>query len=131
MMNRLRLLAAFGLQGVVWALSLPAVADPSPAAETPAVAMTVVRPEPSDEVLFNPGMGLYLAGGAKFQPVPEGAWFLDIADIVYFRMNWSDIEPEENTDLDAYFGPIFAEWVGRAKRRVAFRVMSENVSSRA
>lgn len=98
------------------------------AAESP-FPMVEVAPKPTDEVLLNPGMGLYLPSGAKPANVSDEAWFFKIAQIVYLRMGWSIVEPEEGADMNAYFGPIFDEWVGRRKCRVAFRVMSESMHS--
>jgi len=75
--------------------------------------MRVIEPALSDKVLFNPGMGLYLAGGSRlrYQP-PADAWALSLCDIVYFRPDWNDLEAEgPGAGFDAYFGPIFDFWV--------------------
>ncbi|MFQ6098495.1 MAG: carbohydrate binding domain-containing protein [Armatimonadota bacterium] len=108
-----------------------ASAQQAPSSRAP-VAWVDLTPEPTDDVLINPGMGLYLQCGPRFVEVPEDAWFLDIANIAYYRMNWSDLQPEPGPpDFDAYFKPIFDYWVGKLGGRVAFRVMCENVSSSA
>jgi hypothetical protein len=91
--------------------------------------MTEITPQTTDDVLLNPGMGLYLAAGG-YQPKPE-AWFMKIADIAYFRPDWSQVKPEENGNhFDEYFGPIFDFWVNKMGKRVAFRIMSESMHSR-
>ena len=58
-----------------------------------------VRPKQSDAVLFNPGMGLYLACGTKTE-VKADDWFLRIVNIAYIRTDWSVVEPEEKTEED-------------------------------
>jgi len=88
-----------------------------------------IYPQTTDEVLLNPGMGLYLAAGG-YQPKPD-AWFMKIADIAYFRPDWSQVKPEENGNrFDEYFGPLFDFWVNKMGKRVAFRIMSESMHSR-
>jgi hypothetical protein len=101
------------------------------AAEPPLLKMRLVEPALSDNILFNPGMGLYLAGGCRlsYQP-PADAWALSLCDIVYFRPVWNDLEADgPGTGLDAYFRPIFDFWVHQRGKRVAFRVMSESMHS--
>ncbi|MFC1716794.1 DUF4832 domain-containing protein [Candidatus Poribacteria bacterium] len=94
------------------------------------VEMQEIYPQTTDNVLLNPGIGLYLAGGS-YQPEPD-AWFMKIADIAYFRPGWNQIKPEEKgNSFDEYFGPIFDFWVKQMGKRVAFRVMSESMHSRA
>lgn len=46
--------------------------------------MLEVYPQTTDDVLLNPGMGLYLAAGG-YQPKAD-AWFMKIADIAYFSL---------------------------------------------
>jgi len=96
------------------------------------VKMIEIIPETTDEVLMNPGMGLYMAAGPNFGYQPEqDDWYMKICDVAYYRMNWSRLKPEESGNLfDDYFGPIFDFWVKKLGKRVAFRVMCENVSSR-
>ncbi|MBN2313908.1 MAG: DUF4832 domain-containing protein [Sedimentisphaerales bacterium] len=91
-----------------------------------------VTPALSDAVLFNPSMGLYMAGGSGlgYKPEPD-AWVLSLCDIVYFRPTWNDLEEVgPGTGLDAYFEPIFDFWVRQRGKRVAFRVMSESTHYR-
>ncbi|MHC4398959.1 MAG: hypothetical protein ACYTG0_04695 [Planctomycetota bacterium] len=92
--------------------------------------MREATPASTDDVLLNPGMGLYLQCGGRFQPIPEDAWYLKIANIAYYRPCWSDVEPEEGADPEAYFSPLFDYWVDKLGGRIAFRVMAESVSSR-
>ena len=98
-------------------------------AEAP-LPMREVVATPTDDVLLNPGMGLYLQCGGRFQPISEDAWYLKIANIAYYRPCWCDVEPEEGADLGAYFDPLFDYWVNKLGGRIALRVMAESVSSR-
>jgi len=97
-------------------------------AEGEAIEWRPITPELSDEVLFNPGMGLYLAGGSGLGYKPEAdAWVLSLCDVVYFRPTWNDLEADgPGAGFEAYFEPIFDFWVRRRGTRVAFRVMSES-----
>jgi hypothetical protein len=101
-------------------------------ASAPAIELRQVTPKLSDAVLFNPGMGLYLAGGGGLSYTPEpDAWVLSLCDIVYFRPTWNDLEADgPGTGFDAYFQPIFDFWVRQRGKRVAFRVMSESTHYR-
>ncbi len=117
-------LLLFGLIGPVFAVP-PSNKDPAP------LELRAVRPELTDAVLFNPGMGLYLAGGERlgYQPSPD-AWVFKMADIVYFRPVWADLEEAgPGSGFDAYFQPILDFWVKKMGKRVAFRVMSESMHS--
>ncbi len=109
-------------------LSLAAVAAAAcaTAAELPPRAETV--PAPTDEVLFNPGMGLYL----QYPPLDARAdeWFMALCDIAYYRLDWSEVNPEPGVyRFDEYFGPRFETWVRTHGKRVAFRVMCQNMHS--
>ncbi|HID22941.1 MAG TPA: DUF4832 domain-containing protein [Planctomycetaceae bacterium] len=103
-----------------------------PRARKAPLAMRLVRPRTSDAVLFNPGMGLYLAAGDRLRvSPPEDAWVFRIADIAYYRPVWSDLEPDGPRDsFEEYFQPIFDFWVKRLGKRVAFRIMSESMHAR-
>jgi hypothetical protein len=91
-----------------------------------------VTPALSEAVLFNPGMGLYMAGGSRLSYKPEpDAWILSVCDIIYFRPTWNDLEADgPGVGFDAYFQPIFDFWVRQHGKRVAFRVMSESTHYR-
>lgn len=85
-------------------------------------------PPLSDEVLFNPGMGLYL----QYPPLDAKAdeWFMDLCDIAYYRLDWAEVNPEPDVyRFDEYFGPRFDTWVKTHGKRVAFRVMCQNMHS--
>jgi hypothetical protein len=95
-------------------------ADAPPRAEFAPVA--------SDEVLFNPGMGLYL----QYPPLDAKAdeWFMGLCDIAYFRLDWAEVNPEPDvTRFEEFFGPLFDTWVKTNGKRVAFRVMCQNMHS--
>ena len=115
---------------LILAVMLNWVSEGNTLAQT--IDMVEVIPEETDEVLLNPGMGLYMQAGSAFGYQPEQEdWYMSICDIAYYRMDWSRIKPEEDGNLfDEYFGPIFDFWVNKMGKRVAFRVMCENVSSR-
>ncbi len=102
------------------------------AAAGPALEWRAITPALSDAVLFNPGMGLYLAGGSGlgYRPDPD-AWVLSLCDIVYFRPTWNDLEADgSETGFGTYFDPIFDFWVRQRGKRVAFRVMSQSTHYR-
>jgi hypothetical protein len=101
-------------------------------AVSPGLEWREVTPPPSDDVLFNPGMGLYMAGGSGlgYKPEPD-AWLLSACDIVYFRPTWNDIEADgPGAGFEKYFEPVFDFWVRQRGKRVAFRVMSESTHYR-
>lgn len=90
--------------------------------------MTDFAPKLSDDVLFNPGMGLYL----QYPPMDAQAdeWFMQIHDIAYYRLDWSNVNPEPGVyTFDEYFGPRFDFWVKQHGKRVAFRVMCQSMHS--
>jgi len=91
--------------------------------------MVEFTPPASDEVLFNPGMGLYL----QYPPLDAkpDEWFMQICDIAYYRLGWSEVNPEAGVyKLEDYFGPKFDFWVNQCHKRVAFRVMCQSMHSR-
>lgn len=93
----------------------------------------VVHPKPTDEILTNPNMGLYLFGTLNPAQLDKANWFDKAVPIGYFRDDWAVINPKGpgNQDFAAYFEPIFDLWVKKHKKRVAFRFMSENMHSQA
>lgn len=124
--------ALFALTALT-ALQAGTAAQTAPAPEGGGAVMVTTTPRTSDEVLLNPGMGLYLQAGAKFgyTPAPD-EWFMSVADIAYYRGDWSMLNPEEGVySFDRYFQPIFDFWVTRMGKRVAFRFMSQNMHSSA
>ena len=91
----------------------------------------VLKPEATDRVLLNPGMGVYLGLGAKDLELPANAWYEPIMGIVYYRTGWTTVEPNgPNDDMMTVFGPLFDYWVGKHGKRIALRVMSESMHSR-
>jgi len=85
-------------------------------------------PEITDEILLNPGMGLFFMPGLTGDYDKD--WFMPIVSVAYFRVDWSSLEPEEGQyKFDEVFRQAFDYWLSRGKR-VAFRVMSSNMHSR-
>ncbi len=97
-----------------------------------ALSLEEVTPAQSDEVLVNPGMGIYLMGTLNPEEMPADAWFRDLVTIGYFRDDWAALagEAEGEYRFEEYFEPIFDLWVNRWGKRVAFRIMSSNMHSR-
>jgi len=91
-----------------------------------------ITPARSDDVLINPGMGIYEGGTLNPDDMPSEAWFSRVISIGYFRDDWAELEPdgEGQYRFDEYFGPIFDLWVNKWGKRVAFRFMSSNMHSR-
>lgn len=88
----------------------------------------VDKPEVTDQVLLNPGMGLFFMPGLAGSY--DDDWYVDIVAVAYFRVDWSQLEPQEGQyQFDEVFGPAFEYWLSRGKR-VALRVMSSNMHSR-
>lgn len=113
------------MPGITTALLLTCLAA-APGGEAATVTVT---PKQSDAVLLNPGMGLYMSGGRQTR-LKEDDWFRGVVDIMYIRTQWAAIEPEEDKPLADYFDPLFDYWVRQQGNRLAFRIMSESVSSR-
>lgn len=121
-MNLLPMVALSTALGVVAAFAQPADG------EDPA-GMVESLPELSDEVLLNPGMGLYM----QYPPldVPDDHWLVRMSGIAYYRLDWAEVNPEQDVyTFDEYFGPRFDRWVKQSGKRVAFRVMCQNMHSR-
>lgn len=107
------------------------------AGSSPAAGRIVVRPENTDKALINPGMGLVAyhnagrlwAYGSKTAPGDTLDWFPGVSTI-YFRLLWSDLEPEEGRfrwdKIDSFAQP----WIARGKR-IAIRVICSNQTTNA
>ncbi|MCY3022406.1 MAG: carbohydrate binding domain-containing protein [Planctomycetota bacterium] len=97
-----------------------------------AVPLREITPQASDDILMNPGMGVYLFGTLNAADMPADAWFAPAVTIGYFRDDWSKLQPDAEGvyKFDEYFNPIFDLWVKKWKKRVSFRFMSENMHSR-
>ncbi|NOZ20700.1 MAG: DUF4832 domain-containing protein [Planctomycetes bacterium] len=86
------------------------------------------QPEITDEILHNPGMGLFFMPGVSTHY--EVDWFVSLVDIAYQRVGWYQLEPEEGVyKFDEVLDPVFDYWLKRGKR-VALRVMSSSMHSR-
>jgi len=93
------------------------------------IHMQTFEPAPVDDVLLNPGMGLYMQHPPT--DLHPDHWMNEIADIAYYRLDWAEVNPQEGAyTFEEYFGPLFELWVNRRGKRVAFRVMCENTHSR-
>ncbi len=98
------------------------------AERTPCFETVIEKPEITDDVLLNPGMGLFFMPGLEEDC--DKHWYVDIVSVAYFRPEWAQLEPEEGDyRFDEAFGPAFDYWLKRGKR-VALRVMSSNMHSR-
>ncbi len=97
------------------------------------LAMQNITPPLSDAPLKNPGMGLYLGGTLNEKELALDLWPAQVIDIGYFRDDWAKIQPHGpgTADFDAYFKPIFDLWVNKLHKRVAFRLMSQNMHSQS
>lgn len=87
-----------------------------------------IAPDLSDAILFNPQMGLYL----QYPPMDatDDDWFMQAADIAYYRLDWAEVNPEPGVyTFEDYFGPKFDFWVTQHHKRLAFRVMCQNMHS--
>jgi hypothetical protein len=93
-------------------------------------ATVAEKPAPTDDVLLNPGMGLFIMPGLAVKHDYERDWYMPIVSVAYFRLDWSMLEPVEGKyRFDEVLGPAMQYWVGRGKR-VALRVISSNMHSR-
>ncbi len=96
--------------------------------EMKALKTVTDKPEITEDILLNPGMGLFIMPGLKGDYDKE--WWMPIVSVAYFREDWAALEPEEGRyEFDAAFGPAFDYWLSRGYR-VAFRPMSSNMHSR-
>jgi hypothetical protein len=106
------------------ALLMASVATTATAADSPTMVTTV--PKGTDDVLFNPGMGLAFCTWAAPPQWLEGktCWADAISNMVYIRPMWCEVNPEpgiytfENSDLGRWVPAL-----EKAGRRFAFRIM--------
>ena len=103
-----------------------------------AVAQGVtVTPKATDEALINPGMGFmcyHMAGRmwAYGAPIPPGDtldWFPGTST-VYFRLLWSELEPEEGQYRWDMIDRVAQNWIAKGKK-IAFRVICCNHTANA
>lgn len=98
------------------------------AQQAPAPALVELTPQLSNDILFNPRLGLYL----QYPPTDAkpDEWFMQVCDIAYYRLDWSAVNPEAGVyTFDQYFGPLLDFWVKQSGKRFAFRVMSQSMHS--
>ncbi|MEW6357075.1 MAG: DUF4832 domain-containing protein [Planctomycetota bacterium] len=96
--------------------------------DAPGFKTVTHQPEITDEILHNPGMGLFFMPGLSTNY--EVDWFVPLVDVAYQRVGWNTLEPEEGAyKFDEVLGPVFDYWLKRGKR-VALRVMSSSMHSR-
>jgi hypothetical protein len=86
--------------------------------------MITIIPEPTDELLLNPGKGWMIFSGTnpgKYGTFPE-------ASVAYLRANWADLEPAEGQFNWEFWEPALRFWIGQGKR-LALGVMCANAHS--
>ncbi len=92
--------------------------------------METFRPRPTDAVLLNPGMGVYVYVGPKTH-LPKDTWLKKVCAIAYTRLHWADLEPKPGQyRFDEYFKPMIDYFVRQLGWRIGFRVMSESMHGR-
>lgn len=97
-------------------------------APAPGPALVETVPPLSQDVLLNPRMGLYLQHPPTDAKPDE--WFMQIADVAYYRLDWNEVNPEPGVyTFDKYFGRLLDFWVKQSGKRFAFRIMSESMHS--
>ena len=101
---------------------------PAQVAAASAEGIVTVRPASTDEVLDNPGMGLYAyqysnrlwAYGSRLKPGDTMDWFPGV-NIVYFRVPWCELEPAEGDYRWDIIDSVAQNWIARGKQ-IAIRV---------
>lgn len=92
-------------------------------------AQVELRPAASDDILFNPGMGVY----HQYPPMglsPEH-WSNEVCGVAYCRYDWSTLNPEPGVYcFDEVLGAFHDAWYVKRGVPIAFRVMSQNMHSR-
>ena len=91
-------------------------------------SLVEVQPKNTDEALINPGMGWVCfhysnrlwAYGSRTEPGDTLDWFPG-ASVVYFRLPWCYLEPEEGTYRWDLIDSFAQPWVAQGKR-IALRV---------
>lgn len=87
-----------------------------------------VRPAATDEVLDNPGMGLYAyqysnrlwAYGSRLKPGDTMDWFPGV-NVIYFRVPWCELEPAEGDYRWDIIDSVAQNWIAKGKK-IAIRV---------
>ena len=97
------------------------------------VPRTVIRPQPTQEALINPGMGWTMHFysnipsnyGSKLEPSDSLEWF-EGCSTVYLRLPWAYIEPEEGKFNWAILDTPAQRWISQGKQ-ISLRITtSEN-----
>ncbi|MGI5923690.1 MAG: DUF4832 domain-containing protein [Lentisphaeria bacterium] len=92
-------------------------------------ARVELRPAASDDILFNPGMGVYHQYPPK-DLSPEH-WSNQVCGVAYCRYDWSTLNPEPGVYcFDEVLGAFHDAWYVKRGVPIAFRVMSQNMHSR-
>ena len=97
---------------------------------------TTVRPQDTGEALINPGMGLahyhysnrLWAYGMYSKPGDTDP--LPGTSVVYFRVLWNDVEPQEGVFRWDIFDSVAQNWI-RAGKKIAFRIICCNQTENA
>lgn len=92
-------------------------------------ARVEVQPAASDDILFNPGMGVY----HQYPPAGLSAehWSNEVCGVAYCRYDWSALNPEPGVyRFDEVLGAFHDVWYVKRGVPIAFRVMSQNMHAR-
>ena len=99
-----------------------------------------VRPPATDEVLTNPGMGFVhyqysnrlwgygTAMGLRPDDTLDGS--IPGTSVVYFRVNWAEVEPEEGLYRWDIFDSVAQNWIEKG-RKTAFRIVCSDQKTNA
>lgn len=84
-----------------------------------------VEPVAIDKPVFNPGMGVYHFSVPS--NLPQDHWSREICSVVYFRWDWSKLNPEKGVyKFDEIIGQMYDHWYVKQGIPIAFRVMSQS-----
>jgi hypothetical protein len=101
------------------------------------LSAATITPENTDEALINPGMGFVFyhnagrlwAYGAKTPAGDTLDWFPGVSTI-YFRLLWSELEPEEGVYRWDILDSFAQSWIAKGKK-IAIRVICCNQTANA
>ena len=104
---------------------------------TCAANAVTMRPEATDEVLVNPGMGMVYyhysnrlwAYGMYTKAGDALDWFPGTS-VAYLRVLWNDVEPKEGEFAWDIFDSLAQNWVAKGKQ-IAFRIICCNQTENA
>ena len=99
-----------------------------------------VRPFATDEVLINPGMGFVhyqysnrlwgYGTGMGMEPDDTLDSTIPGTSVVYFRVNWADVEPEEGVFRWDIFDSVAQNWIDNG-RQIAIRIVCSDQKTNA